>query len=330
MRKLQSIIGATALAGLAMLSGQRAWAQAAPATATADSIFPPWQSGANAPATNKGLEFTVPQVNVLSDFHGNPADAKLVVFVAGNYYFAMAPLVAAFTQAHPEFRGHVFYETLPPGILLQQMKAKGTITLGNFTLTVMPDVFAAGLQKVKGAITSGVLTGTAIPYVTNDLTIMIAKGNPGHVTGLADLGKPEVRLAMPNPAWEGVARQIKASLVKAGGQKLSDAVYDTKVKAGTTLLTHIHHRQTPLILMQGRADAGVTWTSEAIFQEQIGHAIAHVEIPANQNTTAIYASAVVTGAAHPAAGLLWSQFLATPPALKIFESYGFKAWKAPQ
>ncbi len=291
-------------------------------------IFPPWQHGANAPATNKGLEFTVPEVNVLSDFHGNLDHPKLVIFVAGNYYFAMGPLVAAFEKAHPQYKGRIYYETLPPGILLKQMRAGGTITAGNMTWTVKPDVYAAGLKKIKAGIADGMLTAPAVPYVTNDLTIMIPKDNPAHITGLADLGKPDVRLSMPNPEWEGVARQIKASLVKAGGDALAKNVYEDKVKNGETILTHVHHRQTPLFIMQGLADAGVTWKSEAIFQEQAGHPISNIAIPAEQNTTAIYASAVVKGAAHPKAGKLWVAFLHSPAALSIFEHYGFKAYVA--
>lgn len=291
-------------------------------------VFPPWQHGANAPATNKGLEFTVPEVNVLADFHGNLNDPKLVIFVAGNYYFAMAPLVAAFEKEHPQYKGRIFYETLPPGILLKQMHAGGTITAGNMTWTIKPDVYAAGLKKIKAAIADGTLTAPAVPYVTNDLTIMIPKDNPAHITGLADLGKPGVRLSMPNPEWEGVARQIKASLVKAGGEPLAKNVYDDKVKNGQTILTHVHHRQTPLFLMQGLADAGVTWKSEAIFQEQVGHPIGNIAIPDNQNTTAIYASALVRGAAHPKAGKEWVAFLRSPAALSIFEKYGFKAYVA--
>ncbi len=291
-------------------------------------VFPPWQHGANAPATNKGLEFTVPEVNVLADFHGNLNNPKLVIFVAGNYYFAMAPLVAAFEKEHPQYKGRIFYETLPPGILLKQMHAGGTITAGNMTWTIKPDVYAAGLKKIKAAIADGTLTAPAVPYVTNDLTIMIPKDNPAHITGLADLGKPGVRLSMPNPEWEGVARQIKASLVKAGGDALEKSVYDEKVKDGQTILTHVHHRQTPLFIMQGLADAGVTWKSEAIFQEQVGHPISKIEIPADQNTTAIYASALVKGAAHPKAGKEWVAFLHSPTALGIFEHYGFKAYVA--
>jgi ABC-type molybdate transport system substrate-binding protein len=117
-------------------------------------------------------------------------------------------------------------------------------------------------------------------------------------------------------------------LKKAGGSALADAVYKTKVTDGSTVLTHIHHRQTPLFLMQGLADAGVTWKSEAIFQEQAGHPITHVDIPADQNATAIYAGAMVKGAAHPEAARLWLSFIDSQPALAIFERYGFKPYIA--
>ncbi len=290
-------------------------------------IFPPWQKGANNPAADKGLELTVPEINDLPDFHGSPQDARLVIFVAGNYYFAMAPLVHAFEAEHPQLRGRIYYETLPPGILVEQMKRGGTITVGNMTWTVKPDVYAAGKLKVAALIRHGMLSGAQVNYATNDLAIMIPKGNPAHITGLRDLGRPDVRVVMPNPAWEGVARQIKMSLAKAGGAALEREVYETKVTDGRTILTHIHHRQTPLFLMQGLAAAGVTWKSEAIFQEQVGHPISYVPIPADENTTAVYSAAVVKGAAHPRAAHLWLEFLKSSVALKIFEHYGFKAYK---
>jgi hypothetical protein len=63
----------------------------------------------------------VPEVDDLPDFHGNPADAKLVLHVGGNYYFAMAPLVHAFEAAHPQYRGRLYWETIPPGLLVRQM-----------------------------------------------------------------------------------------------------------------------------------------------------------------------------------------------------------------
>jgi molybdate transport system substrate-binding protein len=78
--------------------------------------------------------------------------------------------------------------------------------------------------------------------------------------------------------------------------------------------------------MQGRAQAGVTWQSEAIFQEQIGNPLRHIDIPPAQNTTAIYAGAEVRGAPHVEAARLWLSFIHSPTALSIFERYGFKPY----
>jgi ABC-type molybdate transport system substrate-binding protein len=290
-------------------------------------LFPPWQHGDNNDAVTRGLPFTVPEVDVLADFHGSLDDPKLVLFVGGNYFFALAPLVKAFEASHPEYKGRIFWETIPPGLLVKQVEAGGTITVGNMTFTVKPDAYFAGLKKVEELIDEGKLVGPIVPYVTNTLTIMVPKDNPAGVKGLSDLGKPGIRLAMPNPEFEGIARQIKMALAKAGGQALETAVYDTKVKDGSTVLTHIHHRQTPLFLMQGRAQAGVTWKSEALFQEQAGNPIGHVDIPEADNATAIYAGAQVQGAAHPEAAKAWLTFIRSPEALGIFGRYGFKPYR---
>ncbi|MDB5395401.1 MAG: putative sulfate-binding protein [Rhodospirillales bacterium] len=262
----------------------------------------------------------------MADFHGDITDPKLVLYVGGNYFFAMGPLVVAFEKEHRDYKGRIYWETIPPGLLVKQLEAGGTITSGNMTWTAKPDAYFAGLKKVDALIGQGLLTGPAVPYATNTLTIMVPKDNPGHVTGLADLGKPDIRLAMPNPEFEGIARQIEASLKKAGGQALADAVYKTKVADGSTILTHIHHRQTPLFLMQGHAEAGATWQSEAMFQAQAGPPIAEVDIPTSQNTTVIYAGAVVKGAPHPEAAKHRLSYIHSPQALAIFEHYGFKPY----
>ncbi|WP_230965171.1 molybdate ABC transporter substrate-binding protein [Burkholderia pseudomultivorans] len=299
-----------------------AFALAAPVDSTS-TVFPPWQNGRNNDALDRGLEFTVPQVDVLADFHGDLSAPKLVLFVGGNYFFAMAPLVAKFEQDHPEYRGRIYWETIPPGLLVKQIHAGGTITVGNMTWTVKPDAYFAGLGKIDALIADGTLAGPAVPYVTNQLTIMVRAGNPKHIASLNDLARPDVKLAMPNPAFEGVARQIRASLVKAGGDALARTVYEDKVRAGTTELTHIHHRETALFLMQGRADAGVLWQSEAAFQEQVGHPLMHVDIPSAHNTTAIYAGAMVKDAPHPEAARAWLAFIRSPDAFRIFRRYGF-------
>jgi ABC-type molybdate transport system substrate-binding protein len=289
-------------------------------------VYPPWRTGQNTEVVDRGVEFTVPEVNNLPDFHGNPVDAKLVLYVGGNYFFALAPLVKAFEAKIPSLKGRIFWETLPPGVLAKQMDAGGTITVGNMTLTVKPDAYFAGLAAVQRLVQAGKLEGPAVPYVSNVLTIMVPKGNPARVANLADLARRDIRLAMPNRETEGIAEQIVVSLRKAGGEALVDTVYGTKAKDGSTYLTAIHHRETPMFLMEGRADAGVTWRSEALFQEQAGNPIEHVDIPAALNTTGIYAGAVVKGAAHANVARAWLTFLKSPDAVAIFRSYGFEPY----
>jgi len=292
----------------------------------AEAQYPPWQSGQNNDASNKGLVFTVPPADVMADFHGSINDPVLVIYASGNYFFAMAGLVRAFGETYPAYRGRVFYETLPPGLLMKQLAGGGTITSGNLTFTVKPDIMMAEQRASEGWVKDGKLAAPVVSFATNDLTIMVPKGNPAHISGLIDLGRSELALVMPNPEFEGVAQQIRASLVKAGGEALAKAAYETKVADGSTVLTRIHHRQTPLLLMQGLGQAGVTWTSEAIFQEQQGHKIDHVVIPAGQNTRAIYSAAVVTGAAHAEAARAWLAFIASDQAFATLAPFGFQRY----
>jgi hypothetical protein len=290
-------------------------------------VFPPWSKGTNNPALDKGYEFQVPDIDNVPDLHGNPNQALLVLFVGGNQFMVMPGLMRAFESEHPELRGRIFYETLPPGILSKQIASNGTITLGNFTLQVQADVYEAGLNGVQ-ELEKAQIVGPPVSYTTNDLEIMVRQGNPLKIHSLSDLGGDGVRLSMPNPDWEGVARQIAMSMEKVGGAALVDKVMKQKVKDGSTFLTQIHHRQTPMRILNGQSDAGVTWASEVTFQEQIGNPVAGVIIPAGQNTNATYGAAMLKNAPHRDAAAAWLSFLSSEPAQQAYAAYGFKPVKS--
>ena len=315
-RKWKSISRWLALSALGMVlfPASRALAQ--------EHAFPPWSNGRNNPAGYKGYVFEVPEIDNVPDLHGNPGDAKLVLFIGGNQFMVLPRLVEAFEALHPELKGKIYYETLPPGILLHQMENGNTLTLGNLTLTVRPDVYEAGAKRLDELASEGKVRDVA-RYATNDLAIMVREGNPKHIVSLRDLGRPDVRVSMPNPEWEGVGRLIVQSFRKAGGEALVHQIMVTKHHAGTTFLTHIHHRQTPMRIVQGLSDAGVTWQSEVKFQEMLGNPISGVQIPAKDNTTGIYAAGVLEDAPHPEAAEAWVDFLKTKTARSIYRSFGF-------
>lgn len=293
-------------------------------TVAYSQAVPPWSKGANDPAAQKGYEFHVADIDNVPDIHGNPADARLVIFIGGNQFFVLPKLITAFEQKHPELQGQIFYETLPPGILRKQIAADDAITLGNLTIQVKPDVYEAGARVLHNMEQHGQIDDV-VEYATNDLEIMVPAGNPKKIQSLNDLARPDLRLSMPNPQWEGVANQIAASLRKAGGESLYQAVYQDKVKNGKTVLTEIHHRQTPMRIMSVKLDAGVTWASEVRFQQSINNPIEGVAIPANQNTTAIYAGGVLKNASHPEIAAQWLAFLNSQQAQEIYHQFGFRS-----
>lgn len=272
--------------------------------------------GASAPP----FAFTVPGVDDAPDLHGDPATTQLTIFAAGNQFFVMPALLAAFERAHPEIR-RVFYETFPPGIEMAQLRA-GSVRIGNLIVSVRPDVVMAGWRGLRALDAAG-LASKPFAFASNDLAIEVRAGNPKRVAGLRDLGRPGVRVAMPNPHWEGVAAQISQAFRNAGGAALQRTVMVTKVFAETTILTQIHHRQTPRWIAAGKVDAGVVWASEARYAQKVGLPITTVAIPAAQNVTSDYTAATILNAPHPAAAKAFARFLATPAAYAIYASYGF-------
>lgn len=288
------------------------------ACAAQSNYLPPWN-----PAPAGGVSFSVPPFDAIADLHGDLADPQLTVFFAGNQFMVVHDLVEAFKQRYPRYR-RVFVETLPPGILAKQIET-GSLVMGNLRIALKPDIFTSGkgsigeLQKQHGWFAD------TVDYARNPLAIMVAKGNPRHIEGLHDLGRADVRVSMPNPQWEGIARQIEASYRKAGGDALDRAIMDHKVKDGSTYLTRIHHRESPLRILQGESDAAPVWSTEAYFQQQVlHHPVETVAIPAAQNVTATYTAARMNDAPHEQAAKDFLAFMASAEAQAIYRKYGFQ------
>lgn len=288
--------------------------------ASAQKVSPPWSA-----FQQTGKQFTVHGIDNVPDLHGDINNPDLVVFFAGNQFMVVPDLIKAFKEEYPQYQ-RVFVETLPPGILLDQIE-QGALVIGNMRISLKPDVFTAGKGHIAQIQKEKHLFGETVSYARNRLAIMVYKGNPKHVTSLQDLAKPDIRVSMPNPHWEGIAKIIIRSYRKAGGEKLVSEIMDKKVKDGTTYLTHIHHRQTPIRIMEKKSDAGPVWYTEAFFQRMIGNPIGVVEIPSKVNTQVVYTAASLKDAPHPQAAKAFLNFLGSKKASKIYRKFGFMAVK---
>lgn len=274
---------------------------------------PPW----NTPPES-AVSFTVPGVDNVPDLFGDINNPDLVVFFGGNQFMVIDDLIAGFKKAYPQYK-KVFVETLPPGILAKQIEG-GTMTIGNMRIDLKPDVYTAGKNRIEQ--TPEWFSRTEV-YGKNRLAIMVQKGNPKNIKGLADLGRSEVRVSMPNPAWEGIGKCIEEAYVKAGGEALKKIIMETKVKDSSTYLTQIHHRQTPMRILYNQSDAAPVWYTEAFYQKMIGHPVEMIEIPAKENIEAISVAGMLKAAPHRQAAKDFMDFMVSAAGKAVYKKYGF-------
>lgn len=275
---------------------------------------PPW----NTPPES-AVNFTIPGIDNIPDLYGDIVDPQLTIFFAGNQFMVVDDLIKAFKKDYPQYT-RVFVETLPPGILADQIKG-GSITIGNMRITHKPDIYTATKSIIKDM--KEYLDETQI-YAYNNLSLMVPQGNPAKIKSLNDLGKDKVKISMPNPKWEGIGEQIQASYTKAGGEALRKKIMETKVQDGSTYLTKIHHRESPMRILYGDADVAPVWASEVVFQKMKGHPVDEIALPDNLNTTATYIAGTLKNAPHPEAAKDFFNFMKTDTAKSIYKKYGFK------
>lgn len=274
---------------------------------------PPW----NTPPSG-GVAFTVPGIDNAPDLYGDIIDPQLVIFFAGNQFMVIDSLITGFKKTHPQYQ-RIFAETLPPGILARQI-ISGSLVLGNLRIAVTPDIYTAGKSRIDQLRDSFTVVKN---YAGNTLAIMVQEGNPKKIRGLADLARKNVQVSMPNPAWEGIGKRIEEAYVKSGGAALQQAVMKDKVAGGSTYLTKIHHRETPLRVLRQQSDAGPVWLTEALYQQMIGHPVSMVNIPEKENIKASYWAGILKSAPHPQAAKDFMDYLMSPAGQGIYKHFGF-------
>ncbi|UIR56320.1 substrate-binding domain-containing protein [Sphingobacterium sp. SRCM116780] len=277
-------------------------------------FHPPW----NTPPES-AVNFTIPGIDNIPDLYGEIENPQLVIFFAGNQFMVIDDLIKTFKKEYPQYE-RIFVETLPPGILAKQIQG-GSLTIGNLKITHTPDVYTAGQRRITEM---GDYFDQTITYATNKLTLMVPKGNPKNIQSLRDLQRKDVRISMPNPAWEGVGEQIKTAYRKVGGEELVRTIMEEKVADKTTYLTKIHHRESPLRILEGHADVAPVWYSEAAFQKMINHPIESITIPDNENITAKYMAGKLKKSKNKQAGIDFMAYLQSESAQDIYKKYGFE------
>lgn len=203
--------------------------------------------------------FVQPASNICLDFHGDPRIAQLAVFSDGNHHMALAEALTLFRSKHPAIND-IFYATTPPRVIVEALKS-GALSLGNLRLSVTPRVFISPAPVLERLVKDGYMREHE-PFVKSRGSVMLVrKGNPQRLTGVADLAREDVRIFLSNPATETVSHEVYATTLRriAARDGLDFGFLDAAPGSSPRMVYGdcIHHREAPQCLADDRADVAV-------------------------------------------------------------------------
>ncbi|MEB3238167.1 MAG: substrate-binding domain-containing protein [Candidatus Sericytochromatia bacterium] len=253
------------------------------------------------------------------------ASADLVVWVAGNQYFAMDAVMAGYRAKHPGTS--IGLLTLPPGLLLDALEAGGLRYDGQ-AWPGRPDVYGTVGQGYLDRLRKSNLARERRTYAHNELQLLVAKGNPLDIRDMRDLTRPGLRSSLPNPIDEGIMRfHGKPVLERLGLWKVLSDNHDCRACAPVPghWFTAVHHRETPERIERGQSDVGLVWRTETLEAMRAGRAVEGVPLPPDQNAgqEVAYTACPLVGARHPEAAVRWMDHLTSPEGQAAYTSFGF-------
>lgn len=318
LRSLAGVFLGVILAGTAVAAQSPALAQSAPPNALA--VIPPNKDTDLKfySADGTGEEGTAALEHMISD-------ADLVLWVAGNQFFAMDEVIGAFRKIHPGVT--VGLITLPPGLLLSAIEGGGWVYNGK-EYRGTPDIYASvnlgHLQQLRAA---GLMSRYEI-YMHNELQVMVARGNPKAIAGIDDLIRSDVRTSLPNPVSEGIMQFYARKVLERHGVWPAIANGRDCVSCQTTernWFTAVHHRETPERIRDNKSDAGIVWKTEVMEALRHGAQIEAVELPPADSLRdeVSYAIGALQNSRHQENAESYLAFLGTDAAQEAYAHFGF-------
>lgn len=185
--------------------------------------------------------------------------------------FSASSLTAAFTATGSEF------QKTHPGSMIKFSFGGSSTLVTQIQQGAIGDVFASADQPtMQKAVDAGLVSGSPSIFAHNRLEIVVASGNPKHITGLSDLAQSGLVVVLCAAAVP-CGRYATQALQQAG-ITVKPASLETDVKAVVSKVS------------LGEADAGIVYVTDV----KVGGAtVQGVQIPSAQNVVAEYPVAVL-------------------------------------
>lgn len=194
-----------------------------------------------------------------------------------------------------------------------QLQYGGSQTLlANAELTRQGDLYIPADESYLALARGKGLTVESMPLARMRPVVAVPKGNPKAVRSLADLMRPEIRVAQANPDAAAIGKLVRAALDAKGAWAALQA---------KTLVFKPTVNEVANDLKLGTADAGFLWDATVKQYPELEA----LELPELAGLQSQIPVAVLKTAARPAAALRFARFLsAKDRGLKEFERFGYR------
>ncbi|MEU7754952.1 molybdate ABC transporter substrate-binding protein [Micromonospora sp. NPDC049171] len=231
---------------------------------------------------------------------GGAADGRVTGPVT---VFAAASLTEAFTRIGRDF------EVANPGSTVT-LNFAGSSALANQVNQGAPaDVFASAAPATMATVTgAGNADGAPSVFARNQLVIAVPRGNPARVTGLADLGRPGVKVALcANQVPCGAAAR---TALDAAGVALTPVTLEQDVKGALAKVR------------LGEVDAALVYRTDA---RAASADVTAVEFPESARAVNDYPIVALKDAPNPAGARALVAYVRSAPAQAVLAEAGFQA-----
>ncbi|WP_067805088.1 molybdate ABC transporter substrate-binding protein [Nocardia beijingensis] len=215
--------------------------------------------------------------------------------------FAAASLTETFTELGKQF------EAAHPGVKVIYSFGASSALAEQINQGAPADVFASAAPKnMQQVRDKGEVTAAPVTFVRNRLEIAVPKGNPGHITGLADFGRAEPKLAL---CAEQVPCGAAAEMVFESARITPRP--DTREQDVKAVLTKV---------TLGEVDAALVYRTDV---EAAGGKVEGIDFPESGKAVNDYPIAPLAHAPNAAAAAAFVDFVTSEQARPVFAAAGF-------
>ena len=235
------------------------------------------------------------------------ASRPIQCFFPGAFATLAEAVQQAFASRNPDAR-LVFHPFVPSGQLVAEI-------LGGAPADVVVTANRAFMARL---VETGFVKQPAV-LAGNRLCIIVRPELRGRIRTLGDLAQPGLRVVAPQAQTDPCGQYVEQFFTRSG---LAEAM-QAKAQAGT-LLRSRGSADLPAFLLQGRADAGLLYASEA---HALGTAVAVITLPPafDLHEAIVFMVGAVwrEGQVHPLADALIA-FLCGPRGQELLRNAGFQ------